>query len=122
MAGEIVHIDLVSSDFDRSKKFYSGIFGWECTEVHVPGLQYMLWKPPSGPAGGFRRPSEGDESTPRVINYIRVDSIDATVAAIKQNGGEIVVSKMEVSKEVGFMALFRDPDGNQIGLIEEPKE
>jgi predicted enzyme related to lactoylglutathione lyase len=122
MHGEVVHIDLVSSDFNKSKKFYSGIFGWQCTEVNVPGLPYMLWKPPAGPAGGFRRPSAGDEPTPRVINYIRVESIDETVKAIKKNGGEILVPKTEISKEVGFMALFRDPDGNQLGLIEEPKK
>lgn len=68
MAGEIVHIDLVSTDFEKSKNFYGEIFGWRCTEVNVPGLPYMLWNPPSGPAGGFRRPSEADEPTPRVIS------------------------------------------------------
>lgn len=122
MDGEIVHIDLVSKDFEKSKNFYREIFGWRCTEVNVPGMHYMLWNPPSGPAGGFRRPSEADEPTPRVINYIRVESIDETLEAIEGNGGKVIVPKTTVSPEVGFMALFSDPDGNQLGLIEEPKK
>ena len=122
MTGEIVHIDLVSTDFNKSKRFYGGIFDWQCTEVNVSGLPYMLWNPPSGPGGGFRRPSEADEPTPRVIDYIRVENIDETLKAIKGHGGKVIVPKTPISPEVGFMALFSDPDGNQLGLIEEPKK
>jgi predicted enzyme related to lactoylglutathione lyase len=120
MAGEIVHVELVSSDFEKTRDFYGIIFGWDCQEAGVPDLPYMLWKAETGVAGGFRRPSEGDSPSPRIINYIRVDDIDSTCRAIEESGGAVAVPKTEISEEIGFMALFTDPDGNLLGLIQEP--
>ena len=52
----------------------------------------------------------------RVI-YLGVDDITATLAKITANGGSIVFPRLEVPG-VAVVALFKDPAGNRMGLVE----
>ncbi|MFT4146889.1 MAG: hypothetical protein QM644_20805, partial [Mobilitalea sp.] len=35
---------------------------------------------------------------------------------VAQNGGQVIVPKTEISPEMGYFALFIDPEGNKLGL------
>lgn len=50
------------------------------------------------------------------MNYISVDSIDETLNNIKKNGGEILMPKTEIGPNMGWIACFKDPEGNMMGL------
>lgn len=52
-----------------------------------------------------------------VINTIMVASIDETFEKITENGGVIVVPKMEIPK-VGVMVYFQDTEGNIFGAMQ----
>lgn len=52
-----------------------------------------------------------------VISTIMVDSIDDTITKIIENGGQIVVPKMEIPK-VGVMVYFQDTEGNIFGAMQ----
>lgn len=54
--------------------------------------------------------------TERVL-YIGVSDITATLAAITASGGQIVFPRYEVPGVV-VLALFTDPAGNRMGLVE----
>jgi predicted enzyme related to lactoylglutathione lyase len=47
--------------------------------------------------------------------YIDTDDIDASLAHIKQHGGEALSGTQEVPGQ-GWFALFRDPAGNRVAL------
>jgi hypothetical protein len=50
------------------------------------------------------------------MNYITVPSIDAMSEAVQANGGVIVLPKQEIGMGMGWIACFKDPENNIIGL------
>lgn len=113
--GSIVHVEFHSRDPARTKKFYSGVFGWKFQEI--PEMEYATFEAPSGPGGGVTRPMEGMQ--PGVLNYILSASIERTSERIERAGGTILVPKSEIPN-VGWFAIFRDPEGT-VNALYQPK-
>jgi predicted enzyme related to lactoylglutathione lyase len=102
-------VDLNTPDPDDASRFYSGLFGWTISEG-----------PPE--AGGYRMCLLGDHAVaglgppmstgvpPRWWTYVSVADADETAAAIKEDGGSIIVEPMDVM-DVGRMAIGVDPAG-----------
>jgi predicted enzyme related to lactoylglutathione lyase len=53
-----------------------------------------------------------------VVVYILVDDIDATLQKASAMGGRVVVPR--TPQGASYRACFSDPDGNVLGLWEEP--
>lgn len=49
--------------------------------------------------------------------YIHTDDLEASRAAIKAGGGTITMESFEIPT-VGTMAMFKDPSGNHLALME----
>ena len=58
--------------------------------------------------------------TPGLLLYIMVDSVAATVEAVIAHGGRIVQPLGVDAPEI--TARFADPDGNVLGLYQEPNK
>ncbi len=56
------------------------------------------------------------------MNYISVDSIDEMSKTIVSNGGTIILPKQEIGKGVGSLAVFKDTEGNIMGLVQSAKK
>jgi uncharacterized protein len=108
----IVFFDIAAPDLGSQAKFYKAVFGW--TANPAGGLSV----PAASPLPGNLRvepPSDGP-TTERVL-YIGVPDIDPTLAKITANGGSVVFGRM-VAPGVVILALFKDPAGNRMGLVE----
>lgn len=132
----IVHFEIPAEDVDRAKHFYEKLFGWKITkfkmaeESSTGGEPYymihtaetddkgMILKPGTINGGMMKRQNSGQVFT----NYIAVDSIDSTLEEIKKMGGEVCMPKTEIGKEMGWIALFKDTEGNILGLHEVPEK
>ncbi|TGL72413.1 VOC family protein [Leptospira jelokensis] len=44
------------------------------------------------------------------------EDLQPILSSVAKNGGKVVLEKTEISPEMGYFALFMDPEGNQIGL------
>jgi len=64
--------------------------------------------------GGLSKRTEAEPST---VNTIDVPSVDKYVKKIVESGGKIIRPKMAVPG-VGWMAYFKDPEGNTWGIME----
>ena len=53
-------------------------------------------------------------------NYINVPSIDDMLQAVQANGGIVTMPKQEIGPNMGWIALFNDPENNMIGLHQAP--
>ena len=116
--GDITHIDIPVTDFEKAKAFYSRLFGWEIAEV--PGFEgYPMWQAPNKISGGGLAPREDGFTQPR--SYVEVDSIDDTVAAARDAGATVLMEKSEISP-TSWWAVIADLDGNTIGLYEGTTE
>jgi len=109
----ICHIEIPSKDFDKAKKFYGEVFGWECN--YVKEMDYLMFKAPAGLNGGFTKEHELS-ARPGVLLYIEVSDIPGTVKKIERSGGKVVVGKTMITPEIGYFAMVNDLEGNRLGL------
>ncbi len=112
--GDITHIDIPVNDLAAAQAFYSRLFGWQIAEV--PGFEgYPMWQAPNKISGGGLAPRSADFTQPR--SYVEVDSIEDTLALVREGGGTVLMEKSPIS-ETSWWAFFTDPDGNVVGLYE----
>jgi predicted enzyme related to lactoylglutathione lyase len=108
----VVHIELPTPDLEKSKAFYSAVFGWEVTAF--PGGEFCMWRAPDGPGGGFMKGVAVPEAGP--IIYIEVEDMPATLAKAGESGGSTLKGRTEIGGGMGFYALLADNVGNRIGI------
>jgi len=111
--GSIVHVEYMSNDPDRTKRFYRDVFGWKFQDM--PEMNYSMWEAPTSPGGGLMKTPEGQP--PSVVNYILAKDIDATMRKISAAGGAILKPKQEIPG-MGWWAVFREPGGTVTALYQ----
>ncbi|MFC7401627.1 VOC family protein [Citricoccus sp. GCM10030269] len=112
--GDITHVDIPVSDPRRAADFYGTLFGWNIETL--PGFEdYPMWQAPNQVSGGGLAPRSEDFTQPR--STVEVDSIDETLAQVTELGGEVIAPKSPIT-DTSWWAVFRDLDGNEIGLYE----
>ncbi len=109
----ICHAEIPATDFTRVGKFYENVFGWETT--YIEEMDYALFKAPDGVGGGFSKQLSPSDN-PSFMLYIEVEDIDTALIKIGENGGQTISGKTQISPEHGFYAMFKDCEGNSIGL------
>jgi predicted enzyme related to lactoylglutathione lyase len=115
--GSIVHVEMTSNDLAASRKFLEGIFGWKFKKEEMGGgLEYWSFEAGTGPGGGLMAPM--GPMPPSTLNYVLVDSVEATVKKIKTHGGKIMMDRTEIPK-VGWFAIYELP-GGVVQAIYEP--
>lgn len=110
----VVHVEIPTTDPAASERFYAGVFGWE-VEQH-PEMDYATFVAEGGPGGGFPKIDGQLAKAGDVRIYLATDNIEETLARATDMGAETVLGKTEIPG-YGYMALFRDPFGNTIGLF-----
>jgi len=124
---KVVYFEIPADDVERAKKFYKNVFKWAIQPM--PEMDYtmvkttetdpetMMPKEPGAINGGMPKRSATVKAP---IITISVESIDDSVKKIEKGGGKIVSPKQPIG-EMGFIAYFKDSEGNTLGLWELPK-
>jgi uncharacterized protein len=113
--GKICYIEIPALDIDRSAEFYTGTFGWS---VRRRGDSSLAFDDGVGQVSGTWILNRPAMTSPGLLIYIMVDSVEATVELVIANGGEIVQPIGADAPET--TARFRDPAGNILGLYQQP--
>jgi predicted enzyme related to lactoylglutathione lyase len=108
---EVCHVEYGTKELLRLVRFYQEVFGWRKT---MDNGDYIVLSPKEGPSVGFMVSPEG-VPCPCVTNFIHCREINDLLVRVRAQGLEIVHEKSEVPG-MGWFALFRDPDGNVVGL------
>ena len=108
----IVFFDIASTDLAGEAAFYKVVFDWDAD------ANGRLTVPVASPLPGLLRiePAGQAPVVERVI-YVGVPDINAALAKITAHGGSIVFPRT-VAPGVVILALFKDPAGNRVGLVE----
>lgn len=114
MANPVVWFEILGKDGKKLRQFYGDVFGWKY-EV-MENMDYGMTNTGSekGIQGGVGK-SEGGVSW--ATFYIEVLDVKAALKAVEQKGGKVVVPYTEVPNTVKF-AVFADPEGNTVGLVQ----
>jgi predicted enzyme related to lactoylglutathione lyase len=106
MAGKLVHFEIPASDSGRAKKFYSDLFGWKFQDPWGD-MDYHLTE------GGA---VYGSEEVGHLKVYFDTDDIDASVARVRELGGE-AEDKAPIPT-IGWFAGCKDSEGNEFSLFQ----
>lgn len=109
---KLVHFDIQSTDIEKSKAFYTGLFGWKSQQWSP---DYALFEYADGSGGGGFSLVESIPA-PCIEIYIEVEDIEAVLAKAVSLGGTISTPKREIGGGMGFLARFEDCCGCLVGL------
>lgn len=112
--GKICYLELPATDVRRSAAFYSAVFGWK---TRTRGDGALAFDDGVGEVSGTWVTGRPPASSPGLMVYVMVDSVEETIRAIEAHGGEIVQPVGADAPEI--TARFRDPGGNVIGLYQQ---
>ena len=115
--GKICYLEIPTTDLARSVKFYQGVFAWS---VRKRGDGSTAFDDGAGEVSGAWAAGRPSSPTPGLLLYVMVDSIEATVQSVIAGGGRIVQPLGVDAPEL--TARFADPDGNVLGLYQQPTQ
>lgn len=118
--------EIPASDLERATNFYEAIFQTKLIPMDMDNIKMRMFPITDmengvGGAvvdsGGFHKPSTTDGP----LIYLNGNpDLQVILDRVVDAGGTIMVPKMEISPEYGFMAVMIDTEGNRIGLHSVP--
>ena len=112
--GRLSYIQIPATNVRASAEFYASVFGWEVGSGDDDHLSFSDATRDMIGAWVTERASSQESG---VLPYIYVHGIDAVVERIRNHGGEIV--KAPYAEGDLWVATFRDPGGNVIGIWQQ---
>ncbi len=120
----VVHFEIHAEKPEKAAEFYTKVFGWKIQKWEGP-VDY--WLVSTGPAeergidGGIvRRHGQGPVDKQPVNSYVctvTVPNLDEYTNKVGANGGMNVVPRMGILG-VGWLAYFKDTEGNIFGIMQ----
>lgn len=111
----ICYLEIPAPSIEKAGSFYRSVFAWKIQPSSLTNQQYWMFETGEGSLmGGLDTTKAVQEGG--IIFYIKVEDIAAMLKAIDQAGGSMVAAKEDIGGGYGFSAVFKDPNGNRIGL------
>ncbi len=106
-------IELFTSEPEKSQAFYGELFGWTAESAGEEYGGYVNFSKDGLPVAGCMK-NDGQSGPDQWSVYLATDDVRATADAAVANGGQVIVSPMEVM-DLGSMAVLADAGGAGIG-------
>ena len=114
--------ELMTSDPEAAKKFYSELFGWKTDDMPMGDMTYTVLKAGDKEIGGIMPiPEKAKGMPPYWGMYVTVDDVDATAKKAEELGAKTIVPLTDIP-EVGRFFAFQDPQGAVISAITYAKK
>ncbi|WP_167594411.1 VOC family protein [Corallococcus coralloides] len=114
-AGTVSWVDLMAWDLAKAQDFYGALFGWTFEAGSKENGYYTMAHKAGHPVAALM-PRPGDAPFPPIWNtYFAVESVDRSVARLKELGGKVMLEPMDVM-DAGRMAFGADNTGAPFGF------
>lgn len=112
------YLQIPAVDVRQSIAFYEGVFGWN---IRGRDGGHPSFDDAAGHLSGTWDVGLAPSRAPGLLPSIWVDRIDATLARVVAHGGEVAQARHKNGPDPGaqWIAWFRDPAGNVLGLYQE---
>lgn len=108
-------VDLLTSDADQARAFYTELFGWTAEHPAEEYGGYINFQRDGGRiAGCMSGPADAEPSNVWSV-YLATDDAEKTIELAAANGGQLRLPAMVVG-ELGTMAYVGDPGGANVGI------
>jgi predicted enzyme related to lactoylglutathione lyase len=112
--GDFIWYELLTTDIAGAKSFYDAVVGWNIQDrSDFPNDYRMIGRSDGKFAGGAMQLTDEMKqhgARPTWLGYILVPDVDASVAAIQQDGGQVHLPAFDIPG-VGRIAMVTDPQG-----------
>ena len=103
--------ELMTTDADAAKAFYTKLLGWETEDMPMPEMTYTVVKAGGKAIGGIMPiPKEAQGMPPKWGPYVTVDDVDLTARTAEQLGAKICEPPQDIPG-VGRFCVIQDPQG-----------
>lgn len=113
-----VWTEIPVADFNRARQFYEFVFTVEL-RVHDLGALKMGVFPEEAFACAICHHEQfyypGEQGP--VVYFNGGEDLTGYLDRVSEAGGEVLIPKRAIGDERGYMAIFRDTEGNRIGLM-----
>jgi predicted enzyme related to lactoylglutathione lyase len=117
--GRFAWYELMTTDVEAAKAFYTRVMGWDVWDASAPGRAYALFTTGKASAGGVMELPEDARTmgaTPGWVGYVGVDDVDATAGRIERLGGVVHVPPTDVP-DISRFSVFADPQTARLALF-----
>ena len=125
MGNAVVQFEVIGTDGDRLRSYYSELFGWQFRTFDNPQNYGIVRREDNlGPAGigigGGVGSAAGYDG--HVTFYVGVDDVEAALAKAEELGGSRMMGPEQVDGADGpiVIGLLRDPEGHIVGVASMP--
>jgi hypothetical protein len=111
--GRFYWYDLMTTDVEGAKSFYTKLIGWGTMNWDGAGQSYTMWTNGKTPIGGVNTLPEDARKAgapPHWLSYVLVPKVDETLSQVEKLGGKVLVPGMDIPT-VGRFGVFSDPQG-----------
>lgn len=119
MANVITWFEIPTTDIQRAAAFYTEIMGYEIQATDFQGEKMAFFKhvergEVSGALVENAEVKAGADGP--VIYFDGNEDLNVALNKVEAAGGKVLMPKMKVSDEIGYIAFFLDTEGNRLGL------
>jgi predicted enzyme related to lactoylglutathione lyase len=123
MGQPVVHFEILGKDADRTRSYYSELFGWKIeplpfenpTSYGLVARDENVNEDGIGIGGGVGNAPEGHSG--HVTFYVEVPDVEQALATAESLGGSRMMGPDQVPGGP-VIGLFQDPDGNTVGVVQ----
>jgi len=113
--------EIPAADISRAQKFYETIFDIKMDSMgEMMGMKMTSFPAEMGNGKVAGSLVEGPQHKPSMdgaVVYLNANpAIDTVIGKIEAAGGKMIMPKMQISPEIGYMAFFVDTEGNRVAL------
>jgi len=117
--GRFAWYELMTTDMEAARAFYTDVMGWSAWEASVPGRPYTLFTTAKAVVGGLMQLPEEASRTgvrPAWIGYVGVNDVDAAADRVERLGGIVHVPPTDVAN-ISRFSVFTDPQTARLALF-----
>ena len=116
--GTFVWNELMTTDVEKAKAFYTKTVGWDIEAMSMPNGTYWIAKSGGKPVAGLMAMAPGVPAgtPPNWLPYLEVDDVDGRCKAVTTNGGKVMRAPFDIPG-VGRIAIVTDATGAAMGLM-----
>lgn len=109
--------ELMTTDVDGAKAFYSELFGWTLEDVKPGEMDYTLAKVDGQDVAGIMKKPKEMADLPSVWgSYVTVGNVDESAKLAEKLGAKTIVEPTDIPG-IGRFCMILDPQGAAISMI-----
>ncbi len=119
MQSSISWFSIHAQDFERAVCFYETVMGYALQREEINGRPMAIFPgDPEAPGGAICASTEANPPGPMgtVVSLFGGEDLNVPLARVEGAGGTVLVPKTLIREDIGHYALFRDSEGNHVGL------